>query len=140
MHAYTLFFIVGRKEKKAVQPSVMISLAVSTLFFEDTDREIRCLTSLWISEDSQNQYLWGFCFTTVWSWSYYASILCYIDFGWFVKMYRTLSIVQNLMPIDFFSRVSLDQSLYHVAAFNHVNISSLLSSGVKWDKSHYTSI
>lgn len=42
MHAYTLFFIVERR--KAVQAICDDFLAVSTLFFEDTDREI-CLTS-----------------------------------------------------------------------------------------------
>lgn len=53
MHASIYYFslLEEREKKKAVQPSVMISLAVSTLLFEDTDREIRCLTSLWISED-----------------------------------------------------------------------------------------
>lgn len=69
-------------------------------------------------------------------WSYYAYLLCYIDFVWFVNMYRTQYSQEKKkkkkMPTSWFPRVSLDQSLYDVAAFGFC--SSLLLSGLRRDE------
>lgn len=113
--------------RKAVQAICDDFLAVSTLLFEDTGREI-CLTShcgslrtpgINVEGVSASLQFVGilFCLSLV------------LHRLWFV-MYRTLSPVEDLMPTEL-SCVSLDQSLYDVGAF--LSRSSLLPSGVKWD-------
>lgn len=141
MHAYTFFFIVERKKEEKKRQSSHLWWFLSCQHFvvwSHWQGDMMPYFTLWISEDSWNRCVKGVLLHCSLLWSYYAYLLCYIDFVWFVKMYRTLSIVEKcLMPTDF-SRFSLDQSLYDVASFP--SCSSLLSSGVKWDESHYGSI
>lgn len=133
MHAYTYFFHRWKEGRKAVQAICDDFLAVSTLLFEDTDREL-CLTSHCGSLRTPGINVEGvsaslqfvvilFCLSLV------------LHRLWFV-MYRTQSPVEDLMPTEF-SCVSLDQSLYDVGAFP--SRSSLLPSGVKWDETHHAS-
>lgn len=84
------FSSLKERKKKAFRPSVMIS-KLSALC---------CLKTLTGRYDAllHTVYLWGllesmctgFLLHYRLLWSYYAYLLCYIDFVWFVNMYRTL--------------------------------------------------
>lgn len=96
MHAYTLFFIVERKKKKKRQSGHLWFLSCQHFvvwrhwrgdmmpYFHTVD-----LGGLLESMCK------GFLLHHRLLWSYYTYLLCYIHFVWFVKMYRTLSVVKK---------------------------------------------